>query len=194
MISFLQTLFVVLVCLSFALPSFATSRPYSKESKSLYSRMAVVEGYDALQNIALDPTQDSALLASRVAKATYNAATMGGASEATVSLGVTLPAKSIIKKAYYQIATPGLVSASNNTLAFYCGTTALTTATDHTGSYTFGNYKGGQVITAGTWDAGLAANMTYEPSACLLKAVVGTGTTGITAGKVILFVEYSVSE
>lgn len=140
----------------------------------------------ALQAVDTTLTTQTAdgLAAARVARATYDVAVDGG-TVAAHPLGVTLPAKSIIKQAWFYTSTQ-FVDAGSGTVALHCeDANNIYTATDITG-----NTAGTIVAGAAT---GAAANMVKGiANACEITATVAGAEQ--SAGKLILYVEYVVHD
>lgn len=118
----------------------------------------------------------------RVAKAIYDVAVDGGTAGAK-GLGVYLPAKALIKQAWFYIDQQ-FVDAGAGTVALHCeDANNIFSAADITGSAV-------GTVTSGV-ATGTAANMTKAIAAtCELTATVATATQ--TAGKLTLWVEYVV--
>jgi hypothetical protein len=107
------------------------------------------------------------------------------ASGSQVTLG-TLPANAVIVKDFMYIQT-ALVSASSNTLAVQCESandifTATNLAVEASGTMINGAQNFPNTATKTVVQTG--------SNGCSVKAVVGSGTTGITAGEVELIIEY----
>ncbi len=115
------------------------------------------------------------------ARASWDAASQGTTGTA-YSLGVTLPAKAIIQRSYWlSDLTP--VSAGAGTVAFHCIAandifSAATITSKTTGTFTEG-------VSTGT-----AANMKLGTTACAITATIASAS--YTAGKAVIFVEYTV--
>lgn len=118
----------------------------------------------------------------RVAKVIYDTATDGG-TIATRGLGVFLPAKALIKQAWFYIDQQ-FVDAGSGTVALFCeDANNIFSAADITGSAV-------GTITSGV-QTGTAANMSKAiASPCEISAVVAGSAQ--TAGKLTLWVEYVV--
>lgn len=120
----------------------------------------------------------------RIARFTYDFAVNGGAVS-TISLGVALPARSIITQSWIQTITPIVSTNNDGTLALQCETANnIFTATDIDADSAY-------AIRAGASD-GVAANFKQITSACNISAVIAVHA--FTAGKVIGWAEYVVSE
>ena len=138
--------------------------------------------YEQVKKLNTDNTNGEK--ARKVLRATYNVPINGGALGAH-GLGVFLPAKALINKSYFYTATQ-FVDAGVGTVAFSCEDAGnIYPATDIT-SFVVGT------ITSGT-QTGTASVMTASIAAqCEVTATVGGVVP--SAGKVILFIEYTVVE
>lgn len=118
----------------------------------------------------------------RVAKAVYSVATDGGTIAAR-GLGVFLPAKALIKQAWFYVDEQ-FVDAGSGTVALHCeDANNIFSAADITGSAV-------ATITSGV-QTGTAANMSKAIAAtCEITATVAGAAQ--TAGKLTLWVEYVV--
>jgi len=132
---------------------------------------------------------DTAVLAKRMARATYDVAVEGGAIGA-YSLGVSLPANAIITRSWFYTVTQ-FTDAGAGTVALHCQTANnIYNAADITGN------AAGVMVTGiqdnaianfgGTGAAGVLG------TACDLTATVAGADQ--TAGKLVLFVEYVIAE
>lgn len=126
------------------------------------------------------------LLSSRVARVTYDVSADGGGIGAH-ALGVTLPAHSMIKQAYFYLKSQ-FVSASSGTLALSCedanniysASSAVLTPT-----------PGGAPLSGVS--TGTAANMVVGiGSACEVTATIASAS--FTGGKLNLFLDYIVTD
>lgn len=118
------------------------------------------------------------------AKATYDFAKKGGAI-GTIDLGVGLPANAIITRSYiYSITAP--TAGVGGTLAFQCQNAGDVLAA--TGFASFGA-AGASIDGAST---GAASAFKYLTAACTVKAVIAAAA--FTAGKVVVYVEYSIHQ
>lgn len=119
----------------------------------------------------------------RVARATYDFAEHGGA-QGDIGLGVTLPDKAVIVKAYFDVITPMASAGGTGTIALKSeGAGDLLIAVD------------ADTLAAGLHDCiptGAAANMIKLTANRELTATIGT--EDLTAGKFVLFVEYVASD
>ena len=117
-------------------------------------------------------------------RATYDEAIDGGGI-AAYDLGEDLPANAIVTQVYFQIITQ-FVDGGSGTVALSCaGANDLFSAADITGD-------SGGVINAGV-PVGTAATMfDVGGSACDITATVAGAEQ--TAGKLVLWIEYVVSE
>jgi hypothetical protein len=122
------------------------------------------------------------LLVKRIARATYDVAVDLG-TIAPHLLGVTLPANAIINNGVIQIKTQ-FADAGTGTVALSCGSATILTAADITGS-------AAEAVVATTITSGATA-VDVGTSACELTATVAGAAQ--TQGKLVLFVEYYVSE
>lgn len=114
----------------------------------------------------------------RMAVATYNFATLGGA-QGDISLGVTIPSGAIITRTYLDIIT-GVTSAGSATVAIKSEGAADLLVVTAKASLGAGLYEGKA--------DGTVANMVKCTAARALTVTVGTAD--LTAGKFYLFVEY----
>lgn len=120
--------------------------------------------------------------AQRIAVATYDFAVKGGAQGA-ISLGVVIPDKAIVTKSFFHVKT-AFTSGGSATVALGTGEAAndIKTATAFDdAAYAVGN------IGAGISD-GAVANMKKMTADRTIKLTIATAD--LTAGKVIIFVEY----
>jgi len=124
------------------------------------------------------------LLARRVARATWDFSTDGGAA-AAYDLGVNLPANSIINHAYIYVAEQ-VVDGGAGTGALHCeDANNLYSAADVSGSAAGSFIDGIPDNTAANMVAGIA-------SECALTWTIAGSAA--TAGKLLFFVEYAVAE
>lgn len=131
-----------------------------------------------------EETRFNALETKRVARAVYDINTNGG-SIAPHGLGVVLPANALVTQVYFQIITQ-FVDGGVGTVALHCeDANNLYTATDITG-FAIGTTTSGAAT-------GAAANMVKSIAAqCEITATVAGAAQ--TAGRLIVFVEYTVIE
>ena len=123
----------------------------------------------------------------QVAKATYDFSKKGGAV-GSIPLGVTIPANAIETRSYLYSITQPTTSASG-TLAFYC---ASSTNPDLKQATAAASYPAAGSSADGT-QSGVASNFSVVgTSACTINAKIATGA--LTAGKVVLYVEYVVHQ
>lgn len=122
------------------------------------------------------------LSAAPQARVTYDTAVDGGGIGAR-GLGVTLPANAIVKNSLYQVITQ-FADSGSGTVALSCGSATILSAGDITSASSGTVVEGTIDTTAEAADVG--------SSACELTATVATATQ--TAGKLVLFVDYVVSE
>jgi len=128
----------------------------------------------------------------RIARATYDFATLGGA-QGTISLGVTLPDNAIVTRAWYEvidILTSG-------------GGDAATVSIDIPTDDVAGIVAAIAINNVGNpWDPGYheaiqdgqAANFSVKTTAARILQITVAGGQDLTAGKFILFAEYVVSD
>jgi hypothetical protein len=173
-----QILFAVLLIFSFYLQ--ATPSPFHKHENDRFSTLEDVTGVTFPQT---DPKETAGYSYQRIVKATYDASVDGGSENTDYALGITIPSGHIITEVSYR-PTLTIVSASNNTIALKCeAANDLITAVDMTAFATTGasNYRYGQLTPSGT-----ASVLT---DGCELTLRVGSGSTGITAGKLDIFLK-----
>jgi len=193
-------LFLVLVCLA---PSFSFARlagtPFKPEidrrfdqieratgdvTFSLADPNTTAIGASKVTQAMLVPITANGLHANRIARATFDFAVHTGAV-GTYSLDVALPAKSVIIRSWFQVVTQ-FVDAGSGTVAIQCeDANNIKTATDITGSAALAIVEGQSTGAASAFIASIAA-------ACNISVVLGG--VDITAGKLIVFVEYVVGE
>jgi len=107
------------------------------------------------------------------------------ASGATVIVG-SLPTSAVVKQVVVVVETP-FTSASGNTLKLGClSTSDLLAATD------FADDNANTLVAGVPVDT--AASMVYVTSGCNMTATVGSGATGISAGKLIFHTVYMMGE
>lgn len=149
----------------------------------------IEDRFQALEEaVSISDQSASGLYAKKVAKVIYDS-TSGDNGSSTVDsgthgMGVTLPAASLVTRSYLYVVNQLTSSGStgSSTLSFKCeDANNLKTATDMTASSAGAFIEGESTGTAASMKTGIAA-------ACEISAVVGGHD--ITAGKVILFVEY----
>jgi hypothetical protein len=123
----------------------------------------------------------------RIARATLNCAA-SGCSVGAHTLGVTLPAKSLITRSYINVVTQ-LTDTGTCTVAIHCeDANNIKTATDITGTAANGWIEGESTGAASAFKGSIAA-------ACLITATVADGgSCAPLTGKAIVFVEYDVVE
>lgn len=149
----------------------------------------IPEVYKALRDLEDKNTgQDARLIAleqlpySRTLRAEYDVALQGGAI-GLHGLGISLPAKAIIKKSWYQIGTQ-FVDAGTGTVGLYCEDVGnIKAASDITGVSAGTITDGVSTGSAATMVSGIGAN-------CEVLAVVAGAAQ--TSGKLVVFVEYVV--
>lgn len=119
-------------------------------------------------------------------KATYDFAKKGGAI-GSIDLGVSIPANAVETRSWvYDITQP--TTSAAGTLAFYCASSASPDLKQPTAA---ASYPAAGAVAEGT-QTGTAANFSVVSSKCNINAKIGTGA--LTAGKVVLFVEYAVHQ
>jgi len=122
-------------------------------------------------------------LAKRVVRVTYDFAADGGAISA-INLGQGLPEKAIIQRSWFEVITQ-LTSGGASTMAIHCeSANNIFSAADITGS-------AAGTITEGV-STGTAATMQKITNDCNITATIAVAT--VTAGKLVIYVEYVVSE
>lgn len=125
----------------------------------------------------------------QLVKATYDFSKVGGSS--TVSggydLGVPIPASAIITRSFIYSITKPTTSASG-VLGFYCSNSTLPEFLGYTAAASF---PSAGAVAEGI-QTGTATNMSVISSKCDVHAKINTGP--LTAGKVVLYVEYVVHQ
>ncbi len=116
-------------------------------------------------------------------KATYDFTKQGGAV-GNHSLGVSIPAKSIETRTLIYSVTQPTTSASG-TLAFYC---VAPTIPELKASLLGSSYPAANASVIDGLQDGTAAKMSVVTTACTVGASIGTGA--LTAGKVVIWVEF----
>ena len=177
---------LMLAVLLLALPAFGA---ISDANKRILNQMMGEQGRRTLLGTLIDEGGTASLAKdgiapSKVARATYDVAVDTG-TIAAHALGVTLPAHAIVRQAWFQITTQ-FVDAGSGTVALSCASANdIFSAADITGS-------AAGTITAGV-PTGVAATM-FDVGAteCELTATVATAAQ--TAGKLVLYVQYEVSD
>ena len=121
-------------------------------------------------------------------KATYDFTTMGGASTVH-DLGVSIPANAVETRSWvYDIVQP-VTNGSGAVIAFYCaGSVSNPDLKQPIGA---GAYPAAGKVADGT-QSGAATQFSTVASKCEINAAIQTGA--ITAGKIVLFVEYSIHQ
>lgn len=133
--------------------------------------------------VSVSDTSADGAYAAKVVKATYDFGTMGGAVS-TISLGQTLPAKALIRQAWFYVDTTP-TSGGTPAVTFFCEDAANLLASTDVTTWSAGQFKSGV-------ETGTAATMVGAISAqCNIS--IGIATAALTAGKIELFVEYTVS-
>lgn len=101
-----------------------------------------------------------------------------------MNLGKSLPARAIVTRNYFSIGDTAVTAASDNTLALGCGATDnLKSATDFTDA-------AAHSLVDGAATGASSAMVVIGSSACDVTYTVGSGASGITAGKITAFIEY----
>lgn len=169
--------------------SLAATAPHSPEADTRFKAIenlaygSIMVGNHSGKSADKAPSSDG-LDAVRLARATYDVAVASGAVGAH-PLGVSLPAKAIIKQAWLNIKTQ-FTDNGAGTVAFHCeDANNIITAQDITGLAAGTNHPGAASGPAGSMVGSIAAE-------CEITATVAT--TEQTAGKGIVFVEYVVGE
>ena len=108
---------------------------------------------------------------------------MGG----TLTLGGSLPAKAYVTSVSIVVETD-VISLSNNTLSLGCeGVDDLDAADDF-------STESVNAVLPGTPRVGTESTWVYSATGCVPTLTVGTGGTGITAGRVIYLIKYLQAE
>lgn len=158
---------------------FATSAPFHPYEEVRFK--AIEDTTDRIDDITAEQTADGINVV-RVARVQYAVATDGGGIGAH-TLGVTLPAKSIITESIFYTDVQ-FTDSGSGTVALSCeDANNIYTATDITG-----NAVGTLVQGTAKYDAPVAA----IAAACDITATVATATQ--TAGTLTLFVKYLVHD
>lgn len=121
-----------------------------------------------------------------VVHATYDESVDGGGTVGTdIDLGVGLPSKAIITRAYYYVSTALNSVGTPNDVSVYCeDANNIITATNYTSNGTAGFHDGVESGAASAMKEGISA-------ACNLKLKVATHS--LTAGKMDIWVNYVAS-
>lgn len=143
---------------------------------------AVLVGNASGKAAAITPTANSPYGVLKVAKATYDFATLGGAQSA-ISLGVTIPANSTIIRSWIYTITQ--VAGASSTVALSCAA-----ANDIFSAASMTSI----VATTLTEGVSTGAASVFKPvtTACAITATVAVAN--LTAGKFNVFVEYVVHD
>jgi hypothetical protein len=175
---------ILLLLLVFAANSFATTGPFHPYEKAKFDSVD--------SNISSNDTDISNLQTtnknySKIFE--FDASAVAAPSGETIVLG-TLPANAILLESYFYVNTP-VIAPSDNTIAFQCeSANDLFTATDLTDEPSGTLYNG-----AIDWENNATApQVTTGSDGCNVSAVIGAGTTGVTAGILKLYVEYVLDE
>ena len=136
----------------------------------------------AVTEVKLEAATADALHARRVARATYDFAVLGG-TVGDKALGVTLPDNAVVTRVWFDVITP-VTGGTGATIALRSEAAAdLFAATLLATAGTSGFHEGIQT--------GAASAFVKMTAARELKLSVGVAD--LTAGKLVVFVEYSVS-
>ena len=171
--------------------AFAVNAPFPPWIKKISGDMTFSDsgastiGANAVDETMLPNQSVDGLHPSRIAKATYDVTGGDSGVVGALGLGVTLPAKALIKKTWFYTETQ-FTDSGAGTVAISCeDANNLYTASDITG------------IAAGAFTDGAAdgagANMVSSiAAACEIKATVAGSDQ--TAGKLHFFVEYQLDD
>ena len=158
-----------------------------KEIQAIDTRLDTLEANGGITEAQLAAPATDGLNAKRVARVTYAPADDGGATGTAYSLGVSLPANSLITQVMAHL--PEEVKAGDsNTFALGCAGFA---AGNDLGASTDYNL----FATDDTIILKEASQDIFLSSACAIQAQVGDNENGTaTDGTVVFFIEYLVSE
>ena len=173
-----KLLIAFLFAISFA--ALATTAPFHPYDEERFETLEDVTGVTYPQT---GPKETVGYSYQRIIKAVYDAAVNGGSENTDYALGVTIPANHIVTEASYR-PTVTIVSGSDNTVALKCDSANdLISAVDMTDFATDGAsaYRYGALTPSST-----ASVIT---DGCELTITVGSGSTGITAGKLDIFLK-----
>lgn len=120
----------------------------------------------------------------KAARAVLSVPSTGYASGDVIALNTKIPANAIVSNYFYKIDT-AVVSASDNTVQVACDGEELFAAADLT-DLTPGHIEG-------VW-ADASGDLVAIDNECSPQVTIGAGASGLTAGKVIYFFEYLLSE
>ncbi len=156
----------------------------------LNKQMGAVASLVELGTVIQDPGEVDGLKFQRVARATYDVTVDGSTASSTYGLGESLPANAIVSHAWFQVITAfqGVDNgAMGVSLECVAGNDDL-----------YGVNAGMTTLAAGELEEGIPTGGTtlmfdVGTSACELSAVVSSVADG-TIGKLVLWVEYVVSE
>lgn len=176
-------LFLVLALL-LAIPLQASQGPYTEEEDKRFKNLeAGVLSLQVPTNPNVDGTQ-----AMKAVRYTYDFAVSGGSSLASIALDATIPANAIITRNYFYVTT-SLTSSGSATLAFACGSANLLSAK------AYNLFGGGGVATQlqeGVATGGTLAMTLPGSTSCIPTLTIGTAN--LTAGKVVGFIDYKISQ
>lgn len=183
--------FILLLVMAMAATVYAETIPYNNETNT---RFKAIETTNTTQTSDITTLQGIAgttayaadgILAKRVARATFDFAD-GDLAVGAHSLGVALPAKTLITRSYIRIETQ-LVDTGTCTVAIHCeDANNIKTATDITGTAANGFIEGQSTGAASAFVASIAA-------ACNITLTVANGGSCVpSAGKGEVYVEYVV--
>lgn len=181
----MKKLFLVLSLAMIATTAYADIQgaPFSPEVDKRFN--AIEQGNHLITGANPAGSADGHLVKQYV-KATYDFAKKGGAVGA-IDLGVSIPANSVETRTWmYDITKP--TTAAGGTLAFYCGNAANADLLQPLAAASFPAAGG---VADGT-QTGAAANFSTVSSKCNINAKIATGA--LTAGKVVVYVEYAVHQ
>jgi len=171
-----RVLFATLVMFSLAV--FATQAPFHKDVDDRFKTLENTTGVTFPQT---DPKETAGYSYMRTIKVQYDAAVDGGTADTSYALGVTVPDDSIIIESNFRV-TGTVVSSSDNTIAFTCESSGDIIAAIDMTDYATSSYRHG-AITATPASSALLSD------GCEIRAEIGSGTTGVTAGKIDLFLK-----
>lgn len=121
----------------------------------------------------------------RVVRSEFDATVDGGTSGASYELGESLPANAIAVRNWFQVITQ-FVDDASGTVAIKCGSNTLFTAADITGS------AAGTITSGALTGSSVTAAFDASASGCDLSVDLGPAT--VSAGKLVHWVEYVISE
>jgi len=187
----MRKLFVMFLMLFTGLV-FATQAPYQPHDELLLSKgimhladkgvlLGDANGKGQVELLGVDGSMQK-----RIARATYDVAVDGGGIAAH-ALGVKLPANALMTRSWFNVTTQFTdLGGATGTVALSCeDADNIYAAADITGNAADANVDGVQDDTTANFTGSIAAE-------CELTATVAAGAQ--TAGKLILFVEYLVTD